>query len=229
MPLSRHAARAARVVGTSAVAAALCVTAAQTALACSIGDFSASPACDARGKGVIRVTDKDPSGTPATVTLYVQLSMPGGQREVDKATIDHSTAQGVGVDLHPLDWYAGETFVVHVKAGDQVDEDIEPPVVVPDDFTCKPAGGGPSASPSPSAPSAHPSATPSTQPSPAHSSSAPTPAASGAPSPAGGGTHLAETGAGNSTPLVAGAAAALVLAGGGIALGLRRKAARSSR
>ncbi|MFE0384984.1 LAETG motif-containing sortase-dependent surface protein [Streptomyces bungoensis] len=233
MPLSRHAARAARALGTSAAAVALCATAAQTALACSIGDFSAAPACDAQGKGVVRVTDKDPSGTPATVTLYVQLSMPGGQREVDKATIGHPTAQGVSVDLHPLDWYAGETLVVHVTAGGQVDEDITPPVVVPDDFTCEPAGGGASASPSPSAPSAHPSAhpsTPGTQPSPARSSSAaPTPAASGAPSPAGGGTHLAETGAGNGTPLVAGAAAALVLAGGGIVLGLRRKAAHGSR
>ncbi|MFI9806608.1 LAETG motif-containing sortase-dependent surface protein [Streptomyces sp. NPDC052301] len=233
MPLSHRAARAARVAATSAAAAALSVAAAQTALACSIADFSAAPACDSTGKPVIRVTDKDGSGTPATVTLKVELSMPGGERDVDSATIGHPTAQGVDVDLHPLDWYAGETFVVHVKAGDRVDEDLEPPVVVPDDFSCEPAeSSSPSASASPSDDS---SSVPSATPSPARSSSsaAASPVVSGAPSsapsPAGGGTHLAETGASGTTPVIAGGAAALVAAGAGIVVALRRKAAHGSR
>ncbi|WP_053658098.1 LAETG motif-containing sortase-dependent surface protein [Streptomyces sp. MMG1121] len=228
MPRSRRLTRAARVIGTSAAAAALSVAAAQTALACSIGDFSAAPACDSAGKPVIRVTDKDGSGTPATVTLLVQLNTPGQQRNTDTQKIDHPTAQGVGVDLHPLDWYAGETFVVHVKAGDRVDEDLQPAVVVPDDFTCEPAG---SPSPSVSAtPSAHPSSTPSAVPSPAASgSAAPTPAASSAPSPAGGGTRLAETGASSDTPVLAGAAVALVVVGGGLVVALRRRSAQRSR
>ncbi|MEU9475701.1 LAETG motif-containing sortase-dependent surface protein [Streptomyces sp. NPDC048191] len=233
MPLSRRATRAARVIGTSAAAAALSVAAAHTALACSIGDFSAAPACDSSGKPVIRVTDKDASGTPATLTLKVELSMPGGERDVDTGTIDHPTAEGAGVDLHPLDWYAGETFVVHVKAGDRVDEDLQPAVVVPDDFTCASTGGStPSASPTPT-PTAHPSAKPtatsSATPGPADSGSpAASPVVSSAPSPAGGGTHLAETGAFGNTPLI-GAAAALVVIGGGIVLTLRRRSAHRSR
>jgi LPXTG-motif cell wall-anchored protein len=222
--LSRRATGVARVLGASAAAAALSIAAAQTALACSIGDFSAAPACDSSGKPVIRVTDKDASGTPATVTLKIELSMPGGERDVDSATIGHPTGQGVSVDLHPLEWHAGETFVVHVKAG-RVDEDLKPPVVVPEDATCTP-----SATPTPSAsttPATHPSSAPSATPSPAQSSStAASPVASSAPSPAGGGTHLAETGASGTTPVIAGTAAALVVAGGGLVLALRRKAAR---
>ncbi|MEU6776379.1 LAETG motif-containing sortase-dependent surface protein [Streptomyces sp. NPDC046759] len=233
MSLTRHATRVARVVGISAAAAALSVTAAQTALACSITDFSAAPACDGAGKPVIRVTDKDVSGTPATITLKVELNTPGQERNIDSRTIDHPTAQGVSVDLHPLDWYAGETFVVHVKAADRVDEDLKPPVVVPDDFTCKPAGGSTSPSASASAsptPSAQPSSAPSATPSPARTGSpAASPVASSAPSPAGGGTHLAETGASGTTPLIAGAAAALVVAGGGVVVALRRRAGHGSR
>ncbi|MFJ9816871.1 LAETG motif-containing sortase-dependent surface protein [Streptomyces sp. NPDC101151] len=234
MSLSRRAARAARVIGTSTAAAALSVAAAHTALACSIGDFSATAGCDAKDKGVIRVTDKDPSGTPATISVYVQLSMPGGERWVATRTIDHPTAEGVSVDFDDaLEWYPGMTFRVHVKAGDQVDDDIEPMVVVPD-VTC---GASPSATaPASAVPSTHPSTHPSATskpssaaPAPAQSSSAaPTPAASGAPSPAGGGTRLAETGAGDGTTVIAGAAAALVVAGGGIVVALRRKAAHRS-
>ncbi|MEU6507691.1 LAETG motif-containing sortase-dependent surface protein [Streptomyces sp. NPDC046942] len=229
---SRHLTRAARVVGTSAAAAALSVAAAQTALACSIADFSAAPACDSSGKPVVRVTDKDPSGTPATLTLKIELSAPGGERDLDTQTIQHPTAQGVSVDLHPLTWNAGQTYVIHVKAGDSVDEDLKPPVVVPDNFTCAPAGGSSSASPTPtapasSAPTAPASSAPSATPAPVHSGggTAASPVASSAPSPAGGGTHLASTGASGNTPLIAGAAAALVLAGAGIVTALRRRTA----
>ncbi|MFF4210778.1 hypothetical protein ACFYZE_15755 [Streptomyces sp. NPDC001796] len=211
MFLSHRAAAAARVIGTVGAAAALSIGAADTALACSISDFSAAAVCDA-GKGVIRVTDKDASGTPATVRLYMQLSMPGGERLVDTKTIEHPTAQGVSVDLIPLDWYAGETFRVHVTAGGKVDDDIQPMTVVADE-TCK--SSGPS-SPAPATPSAHPSsassATPTTPPSPAQSSgAAAVPGASSAPSPAGGGSGLAETGADSGTTVIAGIAAALVV------------------
>jgi len=233
--LSPRAARAARVIGTSAAAAALSLAAAQTALACTIGDFTATPVCDAQDNGVIRVTDKDASGTPATIGLYLQLSMPTGsnqERLLDTETIAHPTADGVSVDLKPLDWYAGETFRVHVKAGDQVDDDITPMVVVPD-VTC---GASASASASVSAQpstSSTPSSGSSTTPSPtagpsSAESSSPVPAASGAPSPAGGGTRLADTGASDGTTALAGTAAALVAAGGGIVVALRRKAARGS-
>jgi hypothetical protein len=198
-------------------------------LACSISDFSAAAVCDAGGNGVIRVTDKDASGTPATITLYVQLSMPGGERLVDTKKIEHPTAQGTTVDLNPMEWYAGDTFRVHVKAGDQVDEDIQPLTVVGDE-TCETSGHSSSA---PATPSTHPSstssATPTTPPSPAQSSSAAVvPGASNAPSPAGGGTDLAETGAGSGTTVIAGSAAALIVAGGGMVVALRRRAAHRS-
>ncbi|SEE14038.1 hypothetical protein SAMN05216489_05633 [Streptomyces sp. 3213] len=232
MSLSPRAARAVRVIGTSTAAAALSLAAAHTALACSIGDFTAVPLCDAQDHGVIRVTDKDASGTPATIELYLQLTMADSHEErlVDTETIAHPTAEGVSVDLKPLDWYAGETFRVHVKAGDKVDDDITPMVVIPD-VTC---GAATSASASASA-SAQPSTSPEPSSSPSASSpsstesSSPVPAVSSAPSPAGGGTHLAETGAGNGTVAFAGTAAALVAAGGGIVVALRRRAGRGSR
>ncbi|MET9964395.1 LAETG motif-containing sortase-dependent surface protein [Streptomyces sp. NPDC006356] len=229
MSLSRHTARAARVIGTSAAAVALTVGAAHAALACSIGDFSAAAVCDAGGHGVIRVTDKDASGTPATVSLYVQLNTPGQERLVDTKTIEHPTAQGSTVDLVPLDWYAGETFRIHVKAGNQVDDDIQPQVVVPDE-ACAPSGSTsapatPSGRPSPTSSTASP-----TEPNPAQSgSAAPVPHESSAALPAGSGANLAETGANTGTTVIAGAAATLVVAGSGIVLALRRRAAHRSR
>ncbi|WSN45517.1 LAETG motif-containing sortase-dependent surface protein [Streptomyces sp. NBC_01334] len=218
-------------MGTLAASAALAVGAAHTALACSIGDFSAAAVCDADGNGVVQVTDKDGSGTPATVFLYLQLNQPiNNERLVDTQKIEHPTAQGVTVDLDPQVWHAGVTFRVHVKAGDQVDEDIQPLVVVQDE-TC--ASVGPSAS---GTPSGTPSDRPSTSSSPASSPSSSASAGAqptstqggGAPSPAGGGTVLAETGASGRTPVAVGVGAALVLAGGGIVLGLRRRTAQRS-
>lgn len=219
-------------MGTFAASAALAVGAASTALASSIGDFSAAAVCGPHGSGVIRVTDKDASGTPATVSLFLQLNQPiNNLRLIDTKRIEHPTARGVTVDLIPLDWYAGETFQVHVKAADQVDDDIEPLVVVQDE-SCATVGpsasastapsGRPSASssPSPSSASVPPSSPPSSVPSGA--SAAPVQGGSG-PSPAGGGTDLAETGANSGTPVVAGVAAALVVVGGGTVLAVRRR------
>ncbi len=237
MSLSHRTARAARVIGTSVAAAALALGAAHTALACSISDFSAATGCDTNGNGVIRVTDKDASGTPATITVYMKLTQPfDNERLVGTKTIEHPTAQGTTVEFVPLDWYAGEQFRIHVKAGDRVDDDIRPLLVVPDE-TCKPSGPSPSAPATPSAqpssasehPSPTPSAAPTTRPGSTQSSSpAAAPGASSAPSPAGAGSDLAETGASSSTPVIAGIAAALVIAGIGTLLALRRRAAHRS-
>ncbi|WP_333736778.1 LAETG motif-containing sortase-dependent surface protein [Streptomyces sp. IBSBF 2806] len=240
MSRSSRAASAARVIGTLAASAVLAVGAAHTALACSIGDFTAAAVCDAHGKGVVRVTDKDASGTPATVSLFLQLNQPiNNLRLVDTKKIEHPTARGVTVDLTPLDWYAGETFQVHIKAGDQVDDDIEPLVVVQDE-SCATGTPSPSASAAPSgrpSPSSTPSSTssasvpsssPSTSTLPGASATAVQGGSGSAPSPAGGGTALAETGANGSAPMVAGVAAALVLVGGGTVLALRRRRAPHS-
>ncbi|MER6559443.1 hypothetical protein ABT300_17220, partial [Streptomyces sp. NPDC001027] len=164
MSRSSHAAVAARGIGTLAAAAALAVGGAHAALACSIGDFSAVAVCDADGHGVIRVTDHDASGTPARIDLYLQLNQPiNNQRLIETKTLARPTARGVTVDFVPESWYAGETFRIHVKAGDLVDDDVQPLVVVQED-TCAPgapsASASPSVSPSPS-PSAPASASPS--------------------------------------------------------------------
>ncbi|MGW2049254.1 LAETG motif-containing sortase-dependent surface protein [Streptomyces sp. NPDC001858] len=248
MSRSSRAAVAARVIGTLAASAALAVGAADTALACTIGDFSAAAVCDAGGNGVIRVTDKDASGTPATVSLYLQLDQPiNNQRLVDTKTIAHPTAQGVTVDLNPLTWHAGATFRVHVKAGDLVDDDIQPLVVV-QDANCSSASTSASTSGSPSAStSASTSGSPSDGPSasasafasvsvsasasgsPSGQASAPSAQASApgsVPSALGGSGRLAETGAGSGTSVIAGVAGALVVVGGGIVLALRRRTGR---
>ncbi|MEU3612565.1 LAETG motif-containing sortase-dependent surface protein [Streptomyces sp. NPDC006872] len=240
MSRSSRAAVAARVIGTLAASAALAVGTADTALACTIGDFSAAAVCDAGGNGVIRVTDKDASGTPATVSLYLQLDQPiNNQRLVDTKTIAHPTAQGVTVDLNPLEWHAGTTFRVHVKAGDLVDDDIQPLVVVEDE-NCASASPSASASASGSAsasasavgtPSGQASAT-SAQPSSSSDSDSDSAYASASASPSsvpsalGGSGNLAETGASSGTAVIAGVAGALVVVGGGIVLGLRRRADR---
>ncbi|MFI1029244.1 LAETG motif-containing sortase-dependent surface protein [Streptomyces sp. NPDC020951] len=225
MSRSSRAAVAARVIGTLAASAALAVGAADTALACTIGDFSAAAVCDAGGNGVIRVTDKDASGTPATVSLYLQLDQPiNNQRLVDTKTIAHPTAQGVTVDLNPLEWHAGTTFRVHVKAGDLVDDDIQPLVVVADE-SCASASSSISPSISPSA-SASAVGTPSGQASAPTSSPSSSASPVSAPSVLGGSGNLAETGASSGTAVMAGVAGALVVVGGGIVLALRRRADR---
>ncbi|MEU9308226.1 LAETG motif-containing sortase-dependent surface protein [Streptomyces sp. NPDC048256] len=233
MSRSPRAARAARVMGTLAASAALAVGAAHTALACSIGDFSAAAVCDADGHGVIQVTDKDGSGTPATVSLYLQLNQPiNNERLVDTQKIEHPTARGVTVDLDPQVWHVGVTFRVHIKAGDQVDEDIQPLVVVQDE-TCASVGPSPSESGTPSdrpSTSSSPASSPSSPSSSSSSSSSSSFASAGAQptSSQSGGTVLAETGVSGPTPVAVGVGAALVLAGGGIVLGLRRRTAPRS-
>ena len=67
----RTARRSAQILGVAAASTALAVSAAGSALACNISEFSAEAKCDG-AKGVITVTDKDASGTPATVTVYLE-------------------------------------------------------------------------------------------------------------------------------------------------------------
>ncbi|QNP69898.1 LPXTG cell wall anchor domain-containing protein [Streptomyces roseirectus] len=232
MPLSPRvrALRATRLTGVPAAAAALCLAVAGSASACSIRDFSASAECGADGHGFIRVTDVDPTGTPATVSVQVKLSMPDDQyRDIGSRTIERSGAQGTSVDI-PVDWTPDWTYKVHVKAGAYVDEDITPMLTTPS-RACP--AWYPSPSPTPSAsdtPSTAPSTAPAHAPAPGDSPS-PTPSDSGstpasnAPAPAGGSTHLAETGAGSYTAPVAGIAVGMVVVGAGTVFALRRRKA----
>lgn len=228
MSPSHRAARVVRLVGVCSAAAALAVGVADTAFACNIRDFSAVATCDDSGHGVIRVTDKDGSGTPATVSLYIKMTVPGeDDRLLDTKTIDHPTAQGVTVDFAE-NWAPDSTYRIHVKAGNLVDEDIKPLLTTPSQ-----ACSASETSPSPSGtPSPQPSKeTPAQQPSPSQST---TPAAgsgtSSSPSPQGAGdSNLAETGADSHTPLFLGVAAALVAVGGGVVFALRRPRTSRSR
>ncbi|MEU9477307.1 LAETG motif-containing sortase-dependent surface protein [Streptomyces sp. NPDC048191] len=224
----RSARRSVRILGVASASAAVVLGLSSSAFACNIRDFKAEAKCDGE-KGVIVVTDTDASRTSATITVF---SNEGGvETQVGKQEVKGS-AEGTPVSF-PEDWKPNATYRVHVKAANIVDEDIKPDLVTPS-TACKtdtptptpPASSTPKPSPSKSAPAE--SATPT--PSDSASSSAPASAApSNAPSPAAGDSNLAETGANSNTGLIAGIAGALVVVGGGaVYFGMRRRGARGN-
>ncbi|EFD66444.1 conserved hypothetical protein [Streptomyces lividans TK24] len=227
--ISRTASRrGVRALGVVAASAALALSASGNALACNISEFSAEAKCDG-DNGVITVTDVDPAGIPATVTVYLK----DGDKQVGQQTVKGSK-DGTTVSF-PVDWQPNTTYRVHVKADRYVDEDIQPDVTTPS-TACK-TEDTPTPTPSES------SSTPSDEtesPAPEPSTSAPAPSQSestapaavpndNAPSPAAGDSNLAETGANSNTGMIAGIAAALVVVGGGaVFFGLRRRGANSN-
>ncbi|MFJ8810194.1 LAETG motif-containing sortase-dependent surface protein [Streptomyces sp. NPDC102490] len=227
--ISRTASRrSVRALGVVAASAALALSASGNALACNISEFSAVAKCDG-DNGVISVTDVDPSGVPATVT--VTLKSTGEQ--VGQETVKGSK-QGTTVDF-AVDWQPNTEYRVHVKADRYVDEFIKPDVTTPS-TPCKTED---TPSPSPSVSSSTPSDETESPAPEQPSTSAPAPAQSestapaavpndNAPSPAAGDSNLAETGANSNTGMIAGIAAALVVVGGGaVFFGLRRRGANS--
>jgi LPXTG-motif cell wall-anchored protein len=229
---SPRLARSARVLGVVSASAALAFGAAGNALACNINEFSAEAKCDG-DKGVIAVTDVDPAGIPATVTVYLQNN--GADAKKVGEQVVKGSRKGTTITFAE-EWKPNAEYRIHVKAASYVDEDIKPNLVTPA-TACKKEEGKPPATapatpatPSPSAPSASPSK-------PAEESQAPVPSASesGSPVPAGnapapaGESNLAETGADSNTGLIAGIAAALVVVGGGaVFFGMRRRAKSDS-
>ncbi|MFC8805396.1 LAETG motif-containing sortase-dependent surface protein [Streptomyces anthocyanicus] len=227
--ISRTASRrGVRALGVVAASAALALSASGNALACNISEFSAEAKCDG-DNGVITVTDVDPAGIPATVTVYLK----DGDKQVGQQTVKGSK-DGTTVSF-PVDWQPNTTYRIHVKADRYVDEDIQPDVTTPS-TPCK-TEDTPTPTPSES------SSTPSDEtesPAPEPSTSAPAPSQSestapaavpndNAPSPAAGDSNLAETGANSNTGMIAGIAAALVVVGGGaVFFGLRRRGANSN-
>ncbi|MFI7350301.1 LAETG motif-containing sortase-dependent surface protein [Streptomyces sp. NPDC049936] len=230
--ISRTASRrSVRALGVVAASAALAVGAAGNALACNIGEFSAAAKCEG-DKGVITVTDVDPAGIPAVVSVYLQ------NNGADAEKIGEQTVKGSregSTITFAADWKPNAEYRIHVKADRYVDEDIKPNLVTPS-TPCKTED---TPSPSPSESSSTPSdetETPAPEPStsaPApteEQSTAPAAAPSNAPSPAAGDSNLAETGANSNTGMIAGIAAALVVVGGGaVFFGLRRRGANSTR
>ncbi|MFJ8086109.1 LAETG motif-containing sortase-dependent surface protein [Streptomyces sp. NPDC096205] len=228
----RNARRSVRALGVAAASAALALGVAGNALACDISEFSAAAACDG-SKGVITVTDKDPSGVLATVSVYLE-NKGADERLVGTQEVKGSR-EGTTITFTE-DWKPNAEYRIHVLAPGYVDEDIEPNLVTPStpckkDEPPKPSPTPtPSETPSESAPAPSESATP-TPSAPESESAPPAETAPGnAPSPAAGDSNLAETGANSNTGLIAGVAAALVVVGGGaVFFGLRRRGSNSSR
>ncbi|WP_327667317.1 MULTISPECIES: LAETG motif-containing sortase-dependent surface protein [unclassified Streptomyces] len=226
----RTARRSVQILGVAAASSALALSAAGSALACNISEFSAEAKCDG-SKGVVSVTDQDASGTPATVTVFLE----NNGADVQKVGEQEVTGSREGtVVTFSEDWKPNAEYRVHVSAGrgDRkiVDKDITPNLTTPSEG-CSKDESTPPATPSPSestTPPAEESPTPT--PSASESTTAPAGTPSNAPSPAAGDSNLAETGANSNTGLIAGVAGALVVVGGGaVFFGMRRRGANSSR
>ncbi|WP_225079352.1 LAETG motif-containing sortase-dependent surface protein [Streptomyces sp. CoT10] len=241
LSISRRTARTVRILGVASASAALALGAAGNALACNIKEFSAEAKCDGE-KGVIVVTDKDPSRTEAVVSVFLQNNG-ADAREVGELTVKGSR-EGTTITFAE-DWQPNATYRIHVEAGKDgklVNEDIKPNLTTPS-TACKtesPSTPATPSAPETPAPSATESEAPSESPSESESA-APTASASesttapagtenNAPSPAVGDSNLAETGADSNTGMIAGIAAALVVVGGGaVFFGMRRRGANSNR
>ncbi|MEU6687687.1 LAETG motif-containing sortase-dependent surface protein [Streptomyces sp. NPDC046832] len=224
LSVSRRA-RAVRVLGVVSASAALALGTAGNALACDISEFSAEAKCDG-DKGVITVTDVDPAGIPATVTVYLQNN--GADAKKVGTQVVKGSREGTTITFAD-DWKPNSEYRIHVKAARYVDEDIKPNLVTPA-TACKkeeePPASTPPATPTPSASPSKPaeeSESPAPEPSESQSSSP----AGNVPAPAGD-SNLAETGANSNTGLIAGIAAALVAVGGGaVFFGMRRRGTNS--
>lgn len=202
--------------------------AAGNAMACSIKDFSAVAECDG-DKGVIRVTDVDPLGVKAEITVYLENNG-ADLRQVGSKTIENSTAEGVTITFEE-DWEPNAEYRIHVTADKYVDEDIAPNLVAPAEACKKESDTPPAASKSPEEPAENKD-----EDEPSKTKNSPTPSASEGTTPAGsddnnapspeGDSNLAETGSSSNTGPIAGAAAALVALGAGaVYYSMRRRGA----
>ncbi|MEW1829463.1 LAETG motif-containing sortase-dependent surface protein [Streptomyces sp. NPDC088196] len=223
MSISR---RSVRILGVASASAALALGFAGNALACDISEFSAEAACDG-ANGVIHVTDNDASGTEATVTVFLENNGSDAKQVGDAQTVKGSK-EGVTITFAE-DWQPNAIYRVHVKAANGLDKDLGKLLTTPSK-ACETES--PSPTPSESSPAPSESATPpaeSDTPTPSateSSSTAPATTTDNAPSPAAGSSNLAETGANSNTGMIAGIAGALVVVGGGaVYFGMRRRGA----
>ncbi|GAQ65178.1 LAETG motif-containing sortase-dependent surface protein [Streptomyces scabiei] len=251
MSISLRTARTSRYAGVAFASAALVFGAAGNAMACSIKDFSAVAECDG-DKGVIRVTDVDPLGVDAEVTVYLENNG-ADLRQVGSRTIEDSTADGVTITFEE-NWEPKAEYRIHITAENYVDADIKPNLIAP----AKACGAGadtpPGASkdrgkpsedkgenkgngkgngkngdedePSETRTSPTPSASEGITPADSDDNNAPSPEGDSSLTETGGGSNLAETGADSNTGPIAGAAAALVALGAGaVYYSMRRRGA----
>ncbi|MFJ4695700.1 LAETG motif-containing sortase-dependent surface protein [Streptomyces sp. NPDC088766] len=238
-PSRRTAARSVRMSALVGASAALVLGASGSALATgspSIGQFSATASCDGP-KGVITVTDTDPTGTTAVVKVFLQNNN-ADLKKIGEQTIEGSK-KGVTVTFAEA-WEPGAEYRVRVAAArggkTLLDADIAPNLTTPakacqaeDTPTTPTTPTTPPASPTPSTPPSDTASPPAKSGTPTPSASqsdsnTPADTASNAPSPAAQEANLAETGASSRTGLIVGIAAVLVLVGGGaVFFGMRRK------
>ncbi|WP_405844666.1 LAETG motif-containing sortase-dependent surface protein [Streptomyces sp. NBC_01518] len=225
MSISR---RSVRILGVASASAALALGFAGNALACNISEFSAEATCDG-ANGVITVTDKDASATEATITVFLENNGSDAKQVGDAQTVKGSK-EGVSVTFAE-NWQPNATYRVHVKAGNLVDKDITPNLTTPSKAcaTDSPSPSPSESSPAPSESASTPAESDTPTPSATESSStAPATTTDNAPSPAAGSSNLAETGANSNTGMIAGIAGALVVVGGGaVYFGMRRRGANN--
>ncbi|MDQ1015947.1 LAETG motif-containing sortase-dependent surface protein [Streptomyces afghaniensis] len=223
----RTVARSVRIIGVVSASAALALGAAGNALACNIKEFSAEAKCDG-DKGVITVTDVDPTGVPATITVYLENN--GADVKKVGEQVVKGSREGTTVTFAE-NWKPNAEYRIHVTAAQYVDEDIKPSLVTPATACKKEEEKPPATPPATPTPSASPSkpAEETDTPAPSPSQSESTTPAGNAPAPAAGESNLAETGANSNTGIIAGIAAALVAVGGGaVFFGMRRRGTNSS-
>ncbi|MBD9704023.1 LAETG motif-containing sortase-dependent surface protein [Streptomyces caniscabiei] len=244
MSISPRSARTSRSIGVALASAALVLGVAGNAMACSIKDFSAVAECDG-GNGVIRVTDVDPLGVKAEITVYLENNG-ADLRMVGSRTIEDSTAKGVTVTFDE-DWEPNAEYRIHVEAEDYVNEDL-PILVAPADPCTVDAITPPAASKAPGKSAdkgkekdkeketGNGNGNGQDDDEPSRTKTSPTPSASEGTVPAGskddnapspeGDSGLAETGGDSNTGTIAGAAAALVALGAGaVYYSIRRRGA----
>ncbi|MFJ8157703.1 LAETG motif-containing sortase-dependent surface protein [Streptomyces sp. NPDC094468] len=227
----RSARRSVRILGVAAASAALTLGVSGSALACNIADFSAEATCDGTN-GVINVKDIDASGTSATITVFLENNG-ADANQVGTAQTVKGSREGTTVSFSE-NWKPNATYRVHVKVDSgkiQIDQDIKPNLTTPSTACKAEESTSPSpsesATPSPSASESTPAESDSPAPSESEST-APAGTTDNAPSPAVGDSNLAETGANSNTGLIAGVAGALVVVGGGaVWFGMRRRGANS--
>ncbi|MGV9789925.1 LAETG motif-containing sortase-dependent surface protein [Streptomyces sp. NPDC003435] len=229
----RNARRSVRILGLASASAALVLGVSGQALACNISEFKAEAVCTGE-KGQIKVTDRDFSGQLATVSVYLENNG-ADEKKIGEQQVK-GTKEGATI-VFDEDWAPGAVYRVNVNVPKFINnKSITPNLTAPATACKKEESPSPTApapeSPAPSASASTPaeeSASPA--PSASESSSAAAPvseAPSNAPSAAIGDSNLAETGANSNTGLIAGVAGALVVVGGGaVYFGMRRRGAKT--
>jgi hypothetical protein len=134
-----------RLLGVVSVSAALVLGVAGNAMARTIADFSAKAECDARGKGVISITEVDPLGVGVEVTVFLENNG-ADERLVGTRTIENSTAESVTVAF-PENWKPNAEYRIRVRAEGYLDQDIEPNLTTPSEACKKHADEPPAAKP----------------------------------------------------------------------------------